>query len=68
MHKMAYKNLCCEAKIWHIQSQKIEIHVLRPKFSEKPRSEADKKIMSACPGMTQGDPQDDPGSPQGDPG
>ena len=37
---------CCETKLWHIQWRKIEIRILKPKFSEKPRSEAKKNYVS----------------------
>ena len=40
--------MCRETKIRHIQSQNIEIHVLRPTFSEKPQSEAEISYMPAC--------------------
>ena len=39
--------MCRDTKIRHIQSQNIEIRVLRPELSEEPQSEAKQIIMSA---------------------
>ena len=45
--KDSFNKNVSQTKIWHIQSQNIEICALRPKFSEKPWYEADIFFMPA---------------------